>query len=168
MIAEKVVEGSDVLRSTFGRRVPPVGQDMQKGLRRAMFGDALNQHEEMIDVTVHSSVRQQPEYVESARVPADCIDRPEKRLIVEEIPGLDGLGDLKLELVHHPSSPDIEVANFGVSHLALHEPYGTPRGLEQRGWKLSEQLLDSLGLGVSIGIPIGGNPVTESVQDGKN
>ena len=86
----------------------------------------------MIDMTVDTAVRQQAENVEGAVFFSGAAHRCGEHRIFKKCLFADRFRDSRQLLVDDAACADVEMTNFGVSHLAVRESYGFTAGSENR------------------------------------
>ena len=77
---------------------------MEANLAQTIAACQLEQRKHVVNVGMHTAVRQQTENVQSGIEPLALVDRAHQSRILEEIAVLDGLGDTAVRLdadIHH-------------------------------------------------------------------
>jgi hypothetical protein len=117
-----------------GHRVASVDERMYGHAIDSPLGSEVHEGEEMLVERVDPAITHQSDDVQRSARALHAITRVDQRLVLEEAPVLDRLGDADQVLLHHAPRAKVQVANFTVPHLTLGKADGTPRGLEQGAW----------------------------------
>ena len=83
----------------------------------------VQQGEEVVNVAVDPTVREQAHQVEGTAILPAGLDGLEIGGVLEEGALLDGPADPREVLKHHPAGADVGVAHLAVAHLPLREPH---------------------------------------------
>ena len=95
----------------------------------------------MLDMTVYAAIRQQTHQMQRRTVLLAVFHRVQKRRILEEIPVLNGLGDLSQILIYDTTRPDIQVAHLRVAHLPIRQSYEKSAGISWHAGPLLDHLI---------------------------
>ncbi len=90
-------------------------------------------------VGVHPTVGHQAHQVQAAAGLPQGVHSPNKLLLLEEVPVLDGFGDAGQFLVHDAARADIQVPHLGIAHLPLGQAYVQAGGADAGMGKAGQQ-----------------------------
>ena len=119
---EQLLEGVDVVEGAGLGHVAPVEEHVDAHLLHLLLVAAAQQGEEVLDVAVHVSVRQQPEEVEALGTLAGALRQrlPDlARLALEDRPGLDRLLHQLGALVEDAAGAEGVVTHLAVAHVVV-------------------------------------------------
>src|SRR3972149_5332194 len=90
----------------------------------------INQGKEMVDMTMHPSVRQEPHQMEPPGCLSCLLHALEEDRVSLKVTILDGLINPGQVLIHNTPCPYIEVPDLRIPHLPFRQSYGFPVGIE--------------------------------------
>ncbi|MPM18770.1 hypothetical protein SDC9_65185 [bioreactor metagenome] len=103
--------------------VAAIKESMQIKFFDAFFFCALDQCNDMVDVTMHTTVRKQTEKVQSRIIFFRVIVSTDKRFVRQEFAIDDGFVDSGQTLVDNSSGTNVCMPYFGITHLAFRKSY---------------------------------------------
>ena len=113
---------------TFRRRVAAIQKRMHVDVFHAGLRRHVHHFMDLRFVAMHAARRQQAEDMQRALFAG--LDGFQQRRITPELAGFDGVFDLGVILIHHPSGADVHVTDFGVAHLPGGQPDHFFRGVD--------------------------------------
>ena len=122
----------------------------------------------VVNVGMHTAVRQQTENVQGGIKPLALVDRAHQSRILEEIAVLDGLGDAGQLLIYNAACTDVGVANLGVAHLAVRQTNVQTAGIALDEGIFLHQSVQNRGLCQLYGIALCFIIQTEAIQNHQN
>jgi hypothetical protein len=123
-------ESLHVASSRLGVSVAAVTEEVDVDLGHANLLGHLEQSEQVVDVRVNTTVRDETEQVETA-VALLCMGEALDNVVdLVELALLDSLVDAHNVLPHDSAGANVQVANLAVAHQALGKTDGERRGLE--------------------------------------
>ncbi len=112
-----------------GRHVAPVQEAMDIDLLEAAGLGHVEDSEDVVEMAVHAAGGEQAQDVQGFAVLLRVVHGLDVDRVLEELAGLDLLGDLGQNLEHDAAGADVGVADLGVAHLAVRKPHVEPAGL---------------------------------------
>ena len=162
------LQAVDILDTGLRRRVAAVHEAVEANLAQTIAACQLEQRKHVVNVGMHTAVRQQTENVQSGIEPLALVDRAHQSRILEEIAVLDGLGDAGQLLIYNAACTDVGVANLGVAHLAVRQT-NVQTGCTDIGERvLCENLIEIRLFSSLDGVALGLLAVTEAVHDNQS
>ena len=159
------LQAVDILDTGLRRRVTAVHEAVEANLAQTVAACQLEQREHMVNVGMHTAVRQQAENVQGGIEPLALVDCAHQGRVLEEISVLDGLGDAGQLLIYDAACADVGVANLGVAHLAVRQT-NVQTGCADIGERvLGEDLIEIRLFSRLDGVALGLLAVAEAVHD---
>ena len=159
------LQAVDILDTGLRRRVAAVHEAVEANLAQTIAACQLEQRKHVVNVGMHTAVRQQTENVQGGIKPLALVDRAHQSRILEEIAVLDGLGDAGQLLIYNAACTDVGVANLGVAHLAVRQT-NVQTGCTDIGERvLCENLIEIRLFSSLNGVALGLLAVAEAVHD---
>jgi hypothetical protein len=123
-------ESLHVASSRLGVSVAAVTEEVDVDLGHANLLGYLEKSEQVVDVRVNTTVRDETEQVETA-VALLCVGEALDDIVdLVELALLDGLVDADNVLPHDSAGTNVQVADLAVAHQTLGKTDGERRGLE--------------------------------------
>ncbi len=159
------LQAVDILDAGLRRRVAAVHEAVEAYLAQTVAARELEQRKHVVNVGMHTAVRQQTENVQGGTKPLALVDRAHKSRILEEIAVLDGLGDAGQLLIYNAACTDVGVANLGVAHLAVRQT-NVQTGCTDIGERIFREDPVEIRLVCGLnGVALGLRAVAEAVHD---
>ena len=159
------LQAVDILNTGLRRRVTAIHEAVEANLAQTIAACQLEQRKHVVNVGMHTAVRQQTENVQGGIKPLALVDCAHQSRIPEEIAVLDGLGDAGQLLIYNAACTDVGVANLGVAHLAVRQT-NVQTGCTDIGERvLCENLIEIRLFSSLNGVALGLLAVTEAVHD---
>ena len=134
-------------------------------LLRTTLGGQFHHGRQMLLMTVHAAWRQETHNVYRATRADGPINGDTNSLVGKEVTVIDRLGNPGKILIDHPSSAQIHVTNFRITHLPIRQPHIHARTGNQRVWRVSPQPIPYRCIGSHDGIGFRRLAVTEAIQN---
>ena len=129
------------------------------------LGGQLNHGRDVIFVAVDATFGQQPHDVHGLALAAGGIDGLAQRGILEEVTVTDLFGDAGQLLINHATGTDVDVANFGVTHLTIRQTDIHTGGGDQGVGIVGTQGVEVRSLGGSDGVELFLGAVAPTIHD---
>ena len=113
----------DVAWCSVRIHVATIKESMQIKFFDAFFFSALDQSDDMVDVTVHTTVGKQAEKMQSRIIFSRVIVSTDKRFVRQEFAILDSFVDSCQTLVDNSSGTNVCMPYFRITHLAFRKSY---------------------------------------------
>jgi hypothetical protein len=126
-------EGQQVLEVTLtalGVAVAAVTKEVNVDLGHTNLLSDLEERLEVVDVRVHTAIRDQTAKVQSTVALLGPLEAPDHVLDLVHLAILDGFVNADHVLPHNPAGTNVQVADLGVAHEALGETNGEGRGID--------------------------------------
>jgi hypothetical protein len=130
--ADLLGEGEQVLQvslATLGVAVTTVTEEVNVYLGHTNLLGDLEQRLEVVDVRVHTAVRDETAQVESAIALLGALEALNNVLDLVHLAILDSFVDADDILPHNPAGANVQVSDLGVAHEAFWQADGEGRGL---------------------------------------
>ena len=162
------LQAVDILDTGLRRRVAAVHEAVEANLAQTIAACQLEQRKHVVNVGMHTAVRQQTENVQGGIEPLALVNSAHQSRILEEIAVLNGLGDAGQLLIYNTACTDVGVANLGVAHLAVRQT-NVQTGCTDIGERvLCENLIEIRLFSSLDGVALGLLAVAEAVHDNQS
>ncbi len=132
-LTHPLLQLNDVVLAAGGGNIPAVHEAMNVHILQALILSKFDQSHQVIHVAVYAAVGHQAHQVELATAFLGAGHRIQESLIGKKISIVDSLADTSEFLIHDAARTDVEMAHFGVTHLALGQTHIQTTGMNGGG-----------------------------------
>ena len=151
-----------------GRHVTAVQEAVDIDLLQAALLRHIKNAEDVLEVAVHAAGGEQTQDMQGFAILLGVVHGLDVDRVLEELAGLDLLGDLGQNLEHDAAGADVGVADLGVAHLAFGQTHVQTGGLQQGVGVLGKELIQVGFLRLGDGVARSGGGDAVAVHDDKD
>ncbi len=166
-VAEGGEEAVEIAKRAARRRVAPVEQSVHHD-RNAGRGENIGECRDLILMRMHPARREQAQEMGAAATRLELGDEVAQARVARERAVLDRLVDARQILEHDPAGAEIHMSDLGIAHLALRQPDGMGRGVEERMRAARHQPIPDGRAGLAERVVLALLPVAPAVQDAEH
>ena len=141
---------------------------MNRHIVQPPAGGPVQQAGEVIDVAVDAAVGAEADQVQGAAIGQQCVGQAVDRIISGQAAVAYGLADANKLLADDSARTNREVANLGVAHLVVRQPYRRPARLDQGVWIGMPEGIHHRSVGRTNGIVFAVMAVAPAIQNGQH
>ena len=136
-----------IRNGALGRHVPAVQKSMYIDFLQSCRLCHLQQRFQMIDVTMNTTIAEQPHQVQGTFLFFCMPQRIQQHLVFKETAFSNGMGNQGEILINDPARPDVQMPYFRISNLACRQPHIFPAGLQPCVWIIRKVTVQVRGTG---------------------